>query len=188
MRPAIRLSCAVTPTVTSTINTQRSARRMLRSARITLKTSTELECLPRRRIPAVSMKRSIDRRARKKCRSRRGVVPPATRSRSCRFRPHDRVMSEDLPTFGRPMIAMLGRFSILVLDSRSLKWLRVKALIASRGTIQEMPRPCSALIETALSNPSDAKSVARFSCFGSSILLMTSTIGFRDLRRMRASS
>src|SRR5436309_792382 len=34
----------------------RSARRMLRSARITLKTSTELECFPRRRIPAVSMK------------------------------------------------------------------------------------------------------------------------------------
>ena len=56
INPAIRLSWAVTPIARSIMRTHRSARRMLRSARMTLKTSTEVECFPRRRIPAVSMK------------------------------------------------------------------------------------------------------------------------------------
>ena len=97
------------------------------------------------------------------------------------------LINEDLPTFGRPMIAMLSRFSMV--DGRfSIS----EAVAGKRGLIassnSEMPRPCAELIETALSKPSDAKSAARFSCFGSSILLMTSTIGFCDLRRRRASS
>ena len=51
-----------------------------------------------------------------------------------------------------------------------------------------MPRPWAALIEILVSNPRRAKSVARSSCLGSSILLMTRTIGLRDLRNIRASS
>ena len=57
IKPAMRLSCEVTPLVTSITRTQRSARRIVRSARITLKTSTEVECLLRARMPAVSMRR-----------------------------------------------------------------------------------------------------------------------------------
>ena len=53
--PAIFLSCAVMPMDASITSTQRSARRMLASERMTEKTSTLLFTFPRGRMPAVSM-------------------------------------------------------------------------------------------------------------------------------------
>ena len=58
--------------------------------------------------------------------------------------------------------------------------------IASNNS--EIPRSCSALIENICSKPNESNSAASGSCFSLSILLITSTTGFRDLRSMRASS
>ena len=52
----------------------------------------------------------------------------------------------------------------------------------------EIPRSCSALTEIIFSKPNESNSAANGSCFSVSILLITSTTGFCDLRSIRASS
>ena len=99
------------------------------------------------------------------------------------------LISEDLPTLGRPMIAMAS--GGLMSDSWCLMS-PASAGAGRRGSISpnksEIPRSCSALIATLGSKPNESKSAASGSCFSSSTLLITSRIDFRDLRSTRASS
>src|SRR5439155_23838427 len=90
------------------------------------------------------------------------------------------LISEDLPTFGRPMIAMAR--GCLMCDVAYL----VSAEAKDKGTScsiarsnSEIPRLCSALTDWLRENPSDEKSDTRFSCLSLSILLLTSITGFR---------
>ena len=106
------------------------------------------------------------------------------------------LISEDLPTFGRPTIAIVIGCSTLDSPSTRLPWTGVRSsMSAGEGSCSsiassnsEIPRSCSALTEITFSKPNESNSTANGSCFSVSILLITSTTGFCDLRNIRANS
>ena len=96
------------------------------------------------------------------------------------------LINEDLPTFGRPTIAIAIGCSMLDVRRSIFEGAgRHRSMVSINS---EIPRPWAELIERLCENPSDAKSIARSSCFPVSILFMARTIGFCDLRSIRASS
>ena len=104
------------------------------------------------------------------------------------------LMSEDLPTLGRPTIAIAvgpssrsGDFRAPDCDAFGTKerWVSALSIISTSRVI---PRLCSALTETTFSKPNESNSAASGSCFSLSILFITSTTGFCLLRNIRASS
>src|SRR6516225_7567826 len=101
MRPAIFLSWAVTPAVASITNAQTSDRRMLFSDRMTLKTSTEESCLPRGRMPAVSISTN-DLPFRSYEISAESRVVPDVLLTSVRRSLRIALINDDFPTFGLP--------------------------------------------------------------------------------------
>src|SRR5438105_3268361 len=151
---------------------------------MTEKTSTELECLLRARIPAVSIKRKrLPSRSYSMSTASR-VVPGISLTMARRSR-SNALISDDFPAFGRPRIATaIGRVRFDVSGLRSAAGRKFS--IFSRSS--ETPRPCAALIGKTSSKPSAENSSARGSCFGSSILLTRSKTGLCNFRIRRASS
>ena len=96
-------------------------------------------------------------------------------------------MSDDLPAFGRPMIASATGRSLSG-DPASPSAVSAGSRRSMISSNVEIPRPWAALIGRVSSKPSRAKSASSGSCFGSSILLTTRTTGRCDLRNIRARS
>mmetsp|Transcript_21929 Transcript_21929/g.62457 ORF Transcript_21929/g.62457 Transcript_21929/m.62457 type:complete len:379 (+) Transcript_21929:536-1672(+) len=106
-------SCSVTPAVASSTSNATSARRMARSARLTMKNSGPKSTFPFLRMPAVSTKRyRVDispsfSAGRSIIASIESRVVPAISLTMARSLPKMEFSRDDFPTFGRPMMAML---------------------------------------------------------------------------------
>ena len=109
-RPAILVSCSVTPSRASIMMRHTSARSMASCARMTENFSMRSSTLDLRRMPAVSMKIYLPYLFSRRVSTASRVVP-AISATMTRFSPSTRLTSEDLPTFGLPMTATRMRSS-----------------------------------------------------------------------------
>ena len=139
--PATWASCAASPSVASRTRTQTSARPMALSARSAEKRSASgpEATFPRRRMPAVSTSRTV-RPSHSSVVSIASRVVPGTSLTMTRSSPRSALSSDDLPTFGRPTIAMRG--------TRSVSSSRIRRLVA-RSPSPPRPRPGASAIASA---------------------------------------
>jgi hypothetical protein len=195
-------SKAVTPSVASiTRNATSAASRCLRAI-TTLSFSAISLVLPLRRMPAVSMMRYF-LPSRMTTSSTASRVVPAIGETMARCLPVSRLSSVDLPTFGRPMMAIFtssGRaerastssdspsiaISSADADAGSISGKRRCAAAPSNSSM--MPKPCSAETKNDSFTPSRCTSVDSCSARSDSILLMASSSGLPERCRMRVSS
>ena len=113
MAPAMARSPEVTPCAASTRSSATCARSIWRCAIITARSSGAPETLPRRRIPAVSTSTN-GLPSHSTTVSTGSRVVPGWAETSTRSAPTMRLSSDDLPTLGRPTMAMVGpgRFAL----------------------------------------------------------------------------
>ncbi len=122
-------------------------------------------------VPSISIRVSIESR-----------VVPATGLTIVRSVPSSAFSSDDLPTFGRPRIAIRGNSSALVPSPASPAW------AVMRSSRSPVPRPWVAETAIGSPSPSELSSAARWTSAGLSTLLATTTTGCDADRSSAATS